>query len=174
MPHNTTSTGFRPPVKLSPRARKTWQALHDRGGAVHSSAGIDRRAPGPCEGGPAGGKEPFRSALRPPTQGELLGALRARPRPCRYRRVSVEIPPSVAASPPGCDHLLPAARSSAWVRWALRQQADEPEREVRIPAVVRADSSATTHASGAPRRNEFLPANHLTETGRAGFKVFGS
>lgn len=39
-----TNIGFRPPVKLSPRARKAWQALHDRHGAVHSSAGIDRRA----------------------------------------------------------------------------------------------------------------------------------
>lgn len=38
------STEFRPPVKLSPRARKAWHALHDRLGAVHSSAGIDRRA----------------------------------------------------------------------------------------------------------------------------------
>ncbi|MGW2585335.1 hypothetical protein ACWCYZ_29135 [Streptomyces virginiae] len=39
-----TNTEFRRPVKLSPRARKAWQALHDRHGAVHSSAGIDRRA----------------------------------------------------------------------------------------------------------------------------------
>lgn len=39
-----TNTEFRPPVKLSPRARKAWQVLHDRYGAVHSSAGIDRRA----------------------------------------------------------------------------------------------------------------------------------
>ncbi|MFD8978617.1 hypothetical protein [Streptomyces sp. NPDC059564] len=39
-----TNLGFRPPVKLSPRARKARQALHDRYGAVHSSAGIDRRA----------------------------------------------------------------------------------------------------------------------------------
>lgn len=39
-----TSPESRPPLKLSQRARKARQALHERRGAVHSSVGIDRRA----------------------------------------------------------------------------------------------------------------------------------